>query len=189
MKKIIFDLDDTLYKSKDLREKRENTLVNHLGEKAKKYLELKKINSTLKSLELVGISKKEFYEIIGEVPIELQIDNKLKEILFSIKKDYKIIILSNISSNCIKKTLNALGILDLVDEYFGGDNFQGLKPSKENFFMVEKGDICVGNDFDKDLRIPKEKGAVTILISEKIHPEADLTIRCIYELKDILIKQ
>src|SRR3989339_347798 len=145
MSKIIFDLDDTLYVSDELRNNREKVILDFLGDRAGEYFELKKENSTMKSL----------------------------------------VILSNSSKFCVKETLVQLGIFDLIDSYYSAQDFGKIKPCEECFFMVDKGDICVGNNFKKDLEIPKQKGAITIFVGG-FHKDADKSIKNIYELNNFL---
>jgi FMN phosphatase YigB (HAD superfamily) len=184
--KLIFDLDDTLYKNEELREAREKAIHKYLKDKLPEFLELKKEYGTINSFKKMGIRREIFFEIMESVPIILKEDKELMNILKKLKESYKIFVLSNISSLCVKKTLESLGILHLIDEYYGGDNFVTNKPSKETFSMVEKGDICIGNNFKKDLEIPKEKGAIAILISQNSCSKADYTIKNIYELPNLI---
>src|SRR3989339_386848 len=141
MSKIIFDLDDTLYVSDELRNNREKVILDFLGDRAGEYFEL--------------------------------------------KEDYKLVILSNSSKFCVKETLVQLGIFDLIDSYYSAQDFGKIKPCEECFFMVDKGDICVGNNFKKDLEIPKQKGAITIFVGG-FHKDADKSIKNIYELNNFL---
>ena len=184
--KIIFDLDDTLYNSKELREKRERKILEFLGDRSKEFQELRKSNTTIGSLSKLGIDRGAFFKIMEEVPINLNKDEKLRVILKNLKERCRLIVLSNISYSCVKKSLEQLGIIDLIDKFYGGDNFLASKPSEEIFSIVEKGDICVGNNFNKDLLVPKKKGAVTILISEKNNPDSDFTIKSIYDIEKVI---
>jgi len=186
MKKIIFDLDDTLYKDKSLRGEREKAIIKALKGKTKKYRELRKTCSTIESLEKLGVSRKEFYEIMGKVPIKLKKDKELREFITELESKYKLVVLTNSPSWCAKKILTQLGILNLIDKIYGGDCFKEAKPSEECFFMVNKGDICVGNNFKKDLSVPQKKGAVTVLISEEDSADSDFNIRNIYELSRVI---
>jgi len=181
-KKIIFDLDDTLYKEGELRERREKAIHNFLGEKTKDYLELRKSRGTLVSLEALGVSRQQFFKLMEEVPINLKKNEDLVLLLKNLKTQYKLFVLSNSPKKCVFETLKQLGILDLIEEYYGGDDFKNNKPSEENFFMVQAGDICVGNRFDKDLAVPKKKGAITVFISETPNEEAHFNIKSIYDL-------
>src|SRR3989339_268251 len=185
MSKIIFDLDDTLYVSDELRSNREKVILDFLGDKVGEYFELKKENSTMKSLEILGISNLEFFELMGNVTINLNQDLKLISLLEKLKDDYKLVVLSNSSKFCIKETLVQLGIFNLIDSYYSAQDFGKIKPCEECFFMVDQGDICVGNNFKKDLEIPKQKGAITIFVGG-FHKDADKSIKNIYELKNIL---
>jgi FMN phosphatase YigB (HAD superfamily) len=181
MKSVIFDLDDTLYVSKELRAKRERALLRFLKERSDKYVELRKSNNTISALEKMGVSKEKFFEIMESVPIRLGKDKKLRKVLTALKKEFRLVVLSNSSSLCVVETLRELGILDLIDEYYGGDCFSKTKPAEEAFSVVKKGDICVGNNFRKDLMVPKQKGAVTVLVGDE-KAEADIIIQNIYEL-------
>jgi len=186
MKKIIFDLDDTLYKSKELRDMREKAILDFLGNRASEYSELRETHGTIAALEVLGISKKQFYEIIDKIPINLDRDEKLINMLEELKRNHLIIIISNNSRNSIKEVIKKLGIGNFIDSYFGGDDFKAIKPKKEVFSIVEKEDICIGNNFKKDLEIPKKKGAITILISDKEDNEADFTVPVVYDIKKII---
>jgi FMN phosphatase YigB (HAD superfamily) len=188
MKSIIFDLDDTLYASKELRGRREKALLDFLGRKAEKYTELRKTHTTLQSLSLLGISKEKFFDIMESIQINLKKDLMLRRMLNKLSSDYELIVLSNSSSLCVIETLKKLGVLDLFDRYYGGDCFKNTKPHEECFSMVKKGDICVGNNFKKDLLMPKKKAAVTVLVSNEKSSDADFTIKNIYELSKVIKK-
>ncbi len=186
MRKIIFDLDDTLYNSRALRAEREKAILEFLGDRKKEYLNLKKNNGTIKTFELMGIEKKKFFEIMDRVLIELEKDFKLIELFQNLKNKFKIIILSNNSYKTVRCTLEKLGINEFVDEFYSSEKIGFFKPSEECFFMINKGDICVGNNFEKDLKIPKKIGALTILLGNSC--DADFNIYSIYELKELLDK-
>ena len=178
-KKIIFDLDETLYEDNSLRQRREQAILKFLGEKKKKYLELRKKKGTIASLTNLGVNKEMFYSIIEKVEINLRQDEKLREIIKILKNNFKIIVLSNVSKSMVKKTLEKIGIIDLVEDYYGADCFRQQKPHIDCFYMVKKGDICVGNSYEKDLEVPKSMGAITILIG-KDDRRPDFCINSIY---------
>jgi len=71
-----------------------------------------------------------------------------------------------------------------TDKTFSGEDFKNPKPHKECFHMVKKEDIFVGNSFNKDLLIPKSKGAVTIHLTQE-NSKADYTIKEIYDIEKI----
>lgn len=184
-RKIIFDLDETLYIDSSLRQRREQAILEFLGDKSKAYLELKKSKGTIASLSEMGISKEVFYNIIEKVEINLKKDKKLRKIIKNLKEKFEIIVLSNVSKNLIKKTLGIIGIIDLIDNYYGADCFSQQKPSAECFFMVEREDICIGNNYEKDLEVPKSRGAITILIG-KADKRPDFCGKSIYDIKRII---
>ena len=186
MKSIIFDLDDTLYVDKELRAERESAILKFLGNRKKEYYELKKEFSTLNSLNKLGISKKDFVNIMGSVPININRDDRLIKLFSELKEKYKIIVLSNNSEFSVKVSLEKIGILEFVDKYYSAEFFKEFKPAEECFFMIQEGDIAVGNNFEKDLKVPKQKRAVTILVSDKNGFGEDFAISDIYELKEVL---
>jgi len=184
MKSIIFDLDGTLYVSGKLRSIREKAILNALGDRASEYEKLRVSNSTIASLEKAGISRKMFFEIMEGVSIDLEKEEGLKKSLENLKKEYRLVVLSNSSRKCVEDTLEKLGVIDLIDGIYGGDEFGDKKPHEGCFFMVGPGDIAVGNNFEKDLEVPKGKGARTILISSKENLKSDVTISSISEIED-----
>lgn len=194
MKKIIFDLDDTLYHSKELREKREQAILKYLGGKRLRYIELKKIYGTIRSLKRLGVKKEEFYKIINKVPIGLDEDIRLYEILLRLKKHYRLIVLSNSPRNAVIDTLKKLGIIELFEKVYTGDDFNFEKPDPRCFSMVKNGDIAVGNNFEKDLLVPKNKGAFTILIKIQKDKQDNTDYLCdhiienIYQIEEVLQK-
>jgi FMN phosphatase YigB (HAD superfamily) len=183
--KIIFDLDDTLYVSPELRQKREDAILEFLGDKKDEFLELHKSLGTIGSFNKLGIKTEQFHELMNNVPINLEKDEELIRILTDLKKKYILIVLSNSSTLCVKKSLEKLGILEIIDKFYSVEDFSNSKPAEECFCMVDKGDICIGNSFRKDLMIPKQKEATTIFVGGE-HPEADFSIKDIYELEKII---
>ena len=189
MKKIIFDLDGTLYDDNEVRKIREEAILKKVGDNLEKYKEYKKIHSTTKSLELIGISRSEFYELLINTKITLQKDEKLISLLKNLKNEYELIILSNSPKECVLDILTQLEITEFFSRIFSGNDFQNPKPSIEAFQIVSKGDICIGNTFKKDLMIPKEIGAITILVSEENNNyPADYIIQKIHDLLEIIEK-
>lgn len=184
MKKIIFDLDDTLYINKKLRAKRNRVILDFLGKQSLEFIKLKKYYNTIESLKRLGVSKEEFYNLMEGVKINLKKDIRLIDLLSELKEDYEVVVLSNSSRYCVVETLKKLGITELINNYYCGEDFKFVKPHKDCFSMVLEGDFCVGNNFEKDLKIPKEKGAITILIGEE-QDKADHNINKIYELREL----
>jgi len=182
VKRIFFDLDDTLYKNKKLREDREKAIISFLGEKAEEYKELKKNNNTIKSLEILGISKETFYQIISSVPIELEKDERLIEILGRLFENFELLIISNSPEKIVEEIIKKLGIEKFFSKLITGDKMKKTKPHPTAFEEIKFGDTVVGNNFDKDLKIPKQIGAITILVSESPNSEADFNIHHIYEI-------
>jgi len=183
--KIIFDLDDTLYVDKELRHQRNNTILKFLGERSLDFIRLKKYYTTLNSLRKLGVSREKFYDLMDDVEINLEEDIKLIKLFESLRGRYQLIVLSNSSKQCVEITLNKLGIFNLIDEIYCGEDFKEPKPFEDCFFMIRQGDFCVGNNFEKDLKIPQERGAITILVGNE-DGQANYVINNIYELEEVL---
>ncbi len=188
MRRIFFDLDDTLYKSDELRMRRENAIQKFLEEEGKigEYLFLKKQYNTIRSFEMLGISREKFYEILESVEINIPSDMRIKKILKNLSQKYHLIILSNSSEKLVHEILVQLEIKEFFIKILCGDKISHPKPHPEAFIEVRKDDIFVGNSFNKDLKIPKERGAITILVSESHHPGADFNIKKIYEISEVI---
>src|SRR3989339_569727 len=107
----------------------------------------------------------------------------MSKIIFDL--DDTLYVSDELRNNREKVILVQLGIFDLIDSYYSAQDFGKIKPCEECFFMVDKGDICVGNNFKKDLEIPKQKGAITIFVGG-FHKDADKSIKNIYELNNFL---
>jgi FMN phosphatase YigB (HAD superfamily) len=187
MRKIVFDLDDTLYKDEGLRRQREKAILDFLKEKKFYYLALRRRFSTIESLEKLGVSKYQFFSLMNKIPVNLKEDEKLIKILKQLREDYELVVLSNNSRFVIEQTLTKLGVLRLFDENYSGQDFGLVKPAEECFFMVRKKDVCVGNNFKKDLEVPKRIGATTVLVSRSSREKrADFNIRSVYALPELL---
>jgi FMN phosphatase YigB (HAD superfamily) len=184
-RKIIFDLDETLYADTSLRQRREQAILDFLGDKKKKYLELRQSMATIASLNKLGISKEVFYSIIEKVEINLKHDKKLRKILEKLGERFELIVLSNVSKNLVRKTLEKIGIIDLIDDYYGADCFKQQKPHAGCFSMVKRGDICIGNNYEKDLEVPGSMGAITILVGKK-DKRPDFCAKNIYKIERII---
>jgi len=187
MRSIIFDLDDTLYVNKDVRAARDIEIMNLILDRKEEFFAHKKSYTTTDSLLKMGISREKFLSALAKAPINLERDERLFEILDGLAKEYNLIVISNSPRFCVKETLYQLGVLHFFSEYYGADSFSASKPDLECFSLVKAGDICVGDDFKKDLKVPKEKGAFTILVgSDEGNP--DYRIQSIYDLEGALKK-
>jgi len=188
MKKIIFDLDDTLYASKELRELREQEILKLVGNKVDDYEKLRKTNTTTQSILKLGIPRERLFEALNSVDVPLKKDKLLINVLKNLKENYELVVMSNSPSLAVRKTLNKLGISNLISDTYSAEDFPRSKPAEECFFMVSKGDVCVGNNFDKDLAIPKKMGAITIYLGKEPHPDAHASIKTVYEIESALEK-
>ena len=201
MKTIIYDIDDTLYpinrkRNIDLEKRREDFIVCKIGNDPEIVLERIKMiygDSVDVGLEReYGISKKEYYDNVWSMEPEnyMQCDNKLRNIISLISRDFLQICLTSAPDIWARRVLEYLKIYDLFKEIKTCDSGI-LKPEKRAFlewktFELQPSEsIAVGNDYDNDLLIPKELGMTTIMVG-LTDSRADFSIDEICDIQRIL---
>ena len=98
-------------------------------------------------------------------------DEKLIETIKILKQKYKIICVTNNPVLPARKTLDALGISELIPKIIGLDTSGKSKPALEPFQLAldetdSKAEEClsVGDRYDMDLSLPLEMGMGAILV-------------------------
>ncbi|MFB0562364.1 MAG: HAD family hydrolase [Candidatus Lokiarchaeia archaeon] len=211
---LVFDLEGTLYNSKELVNEWRLQVFKLIGEKTgmseeKILKEFLKIVEELKGqgfrrppvsmiVERVGISREDLYKAIESVDPSkfIQPDPKLRETLEDMREKWRLAMLTNLSR---KSTLNILRALDLDSDIFDplvtASEMKKGKPDPEPFRRISEelglepsSIMMVGDSISSDLAPAKKVGMRTALISEKetSTPLADLEVRSIHELKEEL---
>jgi putative hydrolase of the HAD superfamily len=213
IKALVFDLEGTLYNSRELANEWRVQVFKLLKEKTGRseediLKEFLKITEELREqgfrrppvsmiVEKVGITREEFYKAIDSVDAKkfLKPDPELKQALEHMKKRWKLAMLTNLSR---KSTLNIIEALDLDPEIFNplitASEMEKGKPDPEPFKKIieylglEPSSIMmVGDSISSDLAPAKKLGMKTALVSEKeSSPLADIKVKNIVELKEIL---
>jgi len=201
---LIFDIDLTLYEDHDYYDSQERLLIERLAEYLKipseeareKVSAIREEHKSLnegRSLSLgntflrfgVSIEKSVHWRDELFQPEEfLEPDEKLKETLEKLKKDYKIAAVTNNTTNIGIRTLKSLEVGEYFPIVIGLDISGESKPTLKPFKMISEElniplnqIVSVGDRFAIDLEIPLKHGMGGILI-EKISD--------VYELPGIL---
>ncbi len=205
IKRIIFDIDNTLICNVHFLEAIQKTLtdlsiysdenVNHFLEAIsnyeKKYKSYKKedyIEFFSHSLH-IPLDEKFltlfFHYLKDTIPIKCEVE---KETLDYLSQKYELVLLSNYFEESQRNRLKAMGINSYFSEYYGE---QCIKPYKESYLMACKNHlpyecVLVGDHPILDSKVPKSLGIHTILLADNKNDEADYIIENIKELKRIL---
>lgn len=216
VKALVFDLEGTLYNSKELANEWRLQVFKLIREKTGKsdeeiLKEFLKIVEELRGqgfrrppvsdiVDRMGISRKDFYSAIDSVDATkfLKPDPELKKTLEHMKGKWKLAMLTNLSR---KSTLNILKALDLDSNLFEplitASEMEKGKPDPEPFRRISKAldlkpssIMMVGDSVSSDLAPAKKLGMKTALVSEKkiSTPLADLEVGNIPELREKLEK-
>lgn len=191
LKTIIFDIDLTLYTSpayafeqvdvqlrywakkrgitarearNEISEFRKNWSKQHGGKKIS-------LGNTLKNFGVTIQESVEMRRNLLEPANFLSRDEKLIETIKILKQKYKIICVTNNPVLPARKTLDALGISELIPKIIGLDTSGKSKPALEPFELAlketgSKAEEClsVGDRYDMDLSLPLEMGMGAILV-------------------------
>lgn len=188
---IIFDLDDTLYTSKELHEARHNAITNvmikclkkdftscnKVYHKAKKTLkESDKPYNTLSVFSFLNIDKRHFYSAINSVDVSNYItkNKDLINVLSELSMSHNLFILTNSPYNASIQIIGILGIKQYIKEVFSADIIGENKPNIKAYEYVlarikalPKECVIVGDDIDKDLKKAKIMGFNTIALKRE----------------------
>ena len=111
-------------------------------------------------------------------------DEKLIETIKKLRHKYRLICVTNNPELPARKTLEAIGIADLIPDVIGLDTSGKSKPAREPFEMALKKlgtkpweTLSVGDRYDMDISLPLEMGMGGILVSG---------VKDVYRLPEIL---
>lgn len=207
LRTIIFDIDSTLYTSpayafeqvdiqirywakkrgitarqarNEISEFRKNWSKQHGGKKIS-------LGNTLTNFGVTIQESVEMRRNLLKPANFLSRDEKLIETIKTLKQKYKIICVTNNPVLPARKTLEALGISDLIPKIIGLDTCGKSKPAVEPFELAmketcAKAEEClsVGDRYDMDLSPPLEMGMGAILVGG---------VKDVYMLPEILKEQ
>ena len=198
IKRIIFDIDNTIIKNVDLKKAISNTLKEfNINDKTEIFTSNiieyeKKYNKYDKKLYLDFFSEK-LNEKLSEEFLNKLFNNlkecvpkdnkKIKEVLNNLK-DYELVLLSNYFEFSQRNRLKKMKINDYFTEYYG-ENI--TKPNKEAYLQAkgkhkEEECVIIGDNLEYDIEVPKRLGFKTIYIND------DAKIKSIEELTKEIIE-
>lgn len=214
VKALVFDLEGTLYNSKELVNEWRSQVFKLVEEKTglseeeilKEFL---KIVEELKGqgfrrppvsmiVERVGILREDFYKAIESVDPSKYVDPdpELRKTLEHMRGKWRLAMLTNLSRKSTLNLLKALGLdADIFDPLITASEMKKGKPDPEPFRRVIKelsvdpsSIMMVGDSISSDLAPAKKVGMKTALISEQetSTPLADLEVKNVHELKEML---
>ena len=206
LKTIIFDIDSTLYTSPRYAFEQVDIQIRHIAKEKniEPYILRNEISEFRKNWKMKNGTKISLGNTLLHfgVPIEksiqmrenllepknfLQKDLRLRETILKLKEKFNLICVTNNPVLPAKKTLEALGILDLIPNVVGLDTCKKSKPAREPFDLASKITnseyneiLSVGDRFDMDLSLPLQMGMGGILVSG---------VKDVYQLPQILIEK
>lgn len=190
-KTIIFDIDSTLYTNGDYAFEQVDVQVRHfarlrgmsdeearslIGGWRKKWSDShggKKISlgNTLVEFGIPIEESARWRETLLDPARFLSRDARLSRALLSLKKKFALICVTNNPVLPARKTLDALGVLEIIGDVIGLDTCLKSKPAREPFLLAARRtgarpDEClsVGDRYDMDIALPLEMGMGGILV-------------------------
>jgi HAD superfamily hydrolase (TIGR01549 family) len=192
LKTIIFDIDSTLYTNAvyafeqvDVQVRYFAKLHNMTPDKARKMVaDYRKewasnhngrkisLGNTLTAFGVTIEDSIEWRKKLLEPSQFLKRDEQLIPVLTLLKKDYNLICVTNNPLLPAQKTLEAIGIADIIPDIIGLDTCHKSKPAEEPFLLAaEKTNVkpenclSVGDRYDMDIALPLELGMGGILVA------------------------
>jgi HAD superfamily hydrolase (TIGR01549 family) len=199
---LLFDLDDTLYRSPGLRAARDRaimaaaarTLAVSPDEARVRFREAKQAaGSTARALESLGVSRQAFWDALASVDprTHLSRDDALCGLLARLSCRHALAVLTNSPGRAGRAVLDALGISGAFTAVLGADEVPAPKPSREAFKAMlgllaadPRQCVMVGNTAEKDILPAKELGMRTVLVGGE-DARADFSIASLAELEQL----
>ncbi|MBU1849205.1 MAG: HAD-IA family hydrolase, partial [Nanoarchaeota archaeon] len=206
-KKIfVFDVDGVLGDFQKLKIIRDVAHIKNVAKKNKlniskakklfyetrKKLKTKGKHSTINVMQKLGITKKEYYNIMNSVSVKnrIIITKNAKKTLKKLSKENAIVSLTNTPYFAMKKTLQHLRLFEFFDKLYCIDTHNYIKPSMKIFrtilkeFNCKKG-ISIGDNLKKDIVPAKKVGLKTIWYTKEKKEEKYVDYK-IDDLKEII---
>lgn len=204
---IIFDIDSTLYtnqayaieqvdtqirffaKKQNISEEKARTLISNFRKEWSKQNNGKKISlgNTLTHFGVTIEDSIKMRETLLDPSKFLKTDEQLIKTIRKLKEKFKIICVTNNPVLPARKTLEAIGIAQLIPEIIGLDTCFKSKPAKEPFELAVKKMntspekcISIGDRYDMDISLPLELGMSGILVS---------SVNDVYTLPELLMQK
>jgi pyrophosphatase PpaX len=206
---ILFDLDGTLYNSRDYSERLEAAIVAIVAsrlrlseERANSILQEKrgKIGTLTGALQSLNIDRRDFFETVTDridPALYLSKDLTLLRVLNELRnRGFKLGLVSNSGRPLVQKILQAIGVEESIFHSIITSNEAEPKPSPEPFLLAlrelgcdRESAVYVGDRTEAELRPAQELRIRTILVSSdgpSKSPWANVVVQSIAEIPRIV---
>ena len=181
----IFDLDDTLYVSKELRGLRKQSMLKAIAEK--KMISFEDADALCEKLKKGGLNWQEVFKTLDmqkedfwksfNVDYTVPFNSKVHACLERLAKKHQLVILTNSPKKAALKVLDDLGILRFFSKVYCAEDIAEPKPSSCGFQQImnelkaaPENCIAFGSSLTKDLAPASLLGIKAVLLSpENIH--------------------
>jgi putative hydrolase of the HAD superfamily len=208
IKLVIFDVDGTLYRSREYEEHLLGKMVETLAEMmgvdpqtaAKRLAEGKKITRTVSgTVEMLGLDRRDFYMKLAEkvdVGRYVKADSRVAAFLRGLRqRGVRVVLHTNSGRDLATKVLNALGVDSSSYDMLVTSDDAPPKPSIEgymyilNCFRVEPSQsLYVGDRYEVELEPAKRVGMKTALIhGGEARAGVDYRLGSIFDLDGLLM--
>ncbi len=168
MRALLFDLDETLYRSAALRAARDQAIIDAVaarrgiprGEAAAAYAAEKQGKPTVEALRSLGVPLEAFWRALASVDPRpyVPVDGSLRAMLIRLRAEHRLGILTNSPRAAADGVLAALGVRSLFDVVLGADDVPAPKPSRAAFELalerlgsMPQDTVMIGNSVEKDV--------------------------------------
>lgn len=207
IKRIIFDVDNTLIDFPEYKEGYEKVLKQYNINKSAKdlydaigyydnhhkdiYYNKKELLETINfklNTNLPSSFLEDYLDMYNNLKIE--VNNDTKETLEYLSKKYELVVLSNWFTDSQEKRLEITKIRKYFKEIYGADKLP-MKPNKDSYLKaMGRNDISecimIGDSIEFDIEVPDKLGMKTILLNNEQIKTNYKTINKISDLKEIL---
>jgi len=207
IKLVIFDVDGTLYRSREYEEHLLNKMVETIAEMlgvdletaAMRLAEGKKVTKTVSgTVEMLGLDRSEFYSRLAEkVDVDrfIKRNDRVKSLLDGLRRrGFYVALHTNSGKDLAQKVLKALGVDSRSYDLIITSDDAPPKPSTEGYekllshFEVEPGQaLYVGDRYEVELEPARQVGMKTALVhgvAKKII--VDYRLESIFDLDGLL---
>ncbi|MFQ5474767.1 MAG: HAD family hydrolase [Candidatus Nanoarchaeia archaeon] len=211
---LIFDLDDTLYKSRSLTKEVEKKIaakykdVANLPDDVDAISEFRRVRreralsgkktSATHIFGDHGVKREDFFQLLDSIDPRdhVEYDKKTHKMIKDLAEEHTLVLFSNSPRIRVDKTLEALKLASYFTKIFGADDWHKSKPDPGIFKMImeETGfrpedTISIGDDVYKEILPSKNAGIKTVLVcqwpyTDEEKAQADCVIGHIHELPE-----
>jgi HAD superfamily hydrolase (TIGR01549 family) len=179
---LLFDLDDTLYRSPSLRAARDEAIIAAVARaqgtgiaEARRQLAAARASAgtTTSALSRLGVSRQGFWDTLASVDPagHVRPDDSLQLLLRRLCQWHQLAVLTNSPRSAASRVLATLGIDGYFSAVIGADDVPAPKPAAEAFLAAARAlavdprqCVMIGNTAEKDIVPARALGMRTVLL-------------------------